>query len=341
MKIKGILTERKHWNWRSAQIVAEWEDIISEKLNIPICNVKRIYHSFLWRINKFKLGQLFILIDSLRPVKSYYLYFNMTASTEVQISSVKNIIPIIIDFWLTESDLQNFYQVHSNCKLMLITSKEVYEFLKKNKCSLPIAHFPISLPDKYISSDLTKYQKTVDFLFAGRIDTVFWNYIKKYEEENPDIEYVYQELHGRVPNYISNKRGKLIGDFFSREVYAKLLRSAKIIFYSTPGNDSSKEGANGFNQVTPRFLEFISAGSLVMGRYPDNPDVDYYQFHKFCPKVNSYQDFKRTVALFSNDKFVKEHTKFYYPFLETHSTSSRAILLEKILKENSFSYNDK
>ena len=237
MKIKKILTERKNWNWRSAQIVAEWEDAISTHFNLPISNVNKLFHHILWRINKYKLGKLLIFIDSLHPVNNYNLYFNMEASTEVQLTNIKNIIPIIIDFWLKKSELEEFYKCHSNCKLMLISSKEVYEFLKINNCPIPIFHFPLSLPDKYISKDLLNYKKTIDFLFAGRRDTVFWNYIKMYEKENPDIEYVYQELHGTIPAYISNKKGKL-GDYYSRESYTKLLQNAKIAFYSTPGERS-------------------------------------------------------------------------------------------------------
>lgn len=339
MKIKGILSERKHWDWRSAQIVTEWEDIISDKLNLPIYNVKRIYDSILWRINKFKLVRLFLFIDSLRPVRNYYLYFNMSAKTEVQITSVKNIIPVIIDFWLTVSELENFYKVHSNCKLMLISSKEVFEFLQNNNCPFPIAHFPVSLPDKYISPDISKYKKTIDFLFAGRKDPVFWDYIKKYEKENPVIEYVYQELYGRIPYYVSNKKGKLEGDYFSREAYSNLLRSAKITFYSTPGTDPSKVGSSGYNQVTPRFLELLSSGCLVMGRYTDNPDVEFYQLPELCFRISSYQDFERYARLFLDNDFVKEHLSRYPSYLTKHSTSSRIDLLEKILKENSFNYS--
>lgn len=339
MKIRGILTERRNWNWRSGQIVSEWEDSISRNLDIPICYVQKLFGIILWRINKYRLGKLLILIDSLRSVKNFYLYFNMTAKVEVQLPSFKNIIPIIIDFWLTESKLKEFYKVQSNCRLMLISSKEVYEFLKRNKCPIPIAHFPLSLPDKYISSDLINYEKTIDFLFAGRRDTIIWSYIKIYEKENPDIEYVYQELEGKIPNYISNKRGKLAGDYFARESYVRLLRNAKIAFYSTPGEDPTKEGANGFNQVTPRFLELLASGCLIMGRYSDNPDTDFFQFKKFCLKITSYQDFKRNVKLFLDENFVKGHIKTYYPFLINHSTNSRIALLEDILKRNSFSYN--
>lgn len=341
MKIKGILTERKDWYWRSAQIVTEWEDVLSKKMNIPVYEVKKIFHFFFKFLNKFRLGWLFLWIDSLRPIRAYYLYFDMLATTTFQFASVKNIIPIIIDFWLQKSELKEFYKNHANCKLILVSSKEVYDFLKENKCPLSIIHFPLSLPDKYISSDLVNYVKTIDFLFAGRKDPIFWDYIKCYEKENPDIEYVYQELEGRIPHYISNKRGKLTEDYYSREGYTKLLRSAKIAFYTTPGNDPSKEAANGFNQVTPRFLELLSSGCLIMGRYPDNPDVDYYQLNKICPKVNSYQDFKRIVVLFSEGNFVKEQTSMYYSYLLTHSTSARVVLLEKILKSNSFTYNKK
>lgn len=336
MQIKGILTERHFKPFASYQIVSEWENQISTDMDIPIYKVKRYYWFFFRNINRIKLSGLFLKLDSFRPVKNYYLYFSMQAYPFLSFPCIKNIIPIIIDFWLQKSELENFYKNYINCSLILITSKEVYEFLKENKCPLNIDHYPLSIPDEYVSNDLVNYEKTFDFLFAGRKDPIFWDYIKTYEKEysNIDIEYIYKEYEDNENySYISNKRGKLTQNYNTRELYKKLLKSAKITFYTTPGIDPAKFGANGFNQVTPRFLELISSGCLVMGRYPNNADVNFYGLDKICPCVNSYEEFKRIVNLFTDSEYVKTHKSMYYPYLIIHSTSSRLAQLKIILKK--------
>ncbi len=79
-KIKGIVSERAHDKLPSFQIVTKWENIIGKELNLPIITVKR-WASFIFRqLNSLKLTGIFLLMDSLRPVKNYYLYFIMTAT---------------------------------------------------------------------------------------------------------------------------------------------------------------------------------------------------------------------------------------------------------------------
>ncbi len=252
---------------------------------------------------------------------------------------VKNILPIIIDFWLKDEDLKEFYRNYRNCKLLLISSKEVYEILKSDNCPLPIVHFPISLPDEDVQMEVATHDRGIDFLFAGRKDPVFWDYIISYELENPNIEYVYQELEGHTPFYISNKRGKLDEDFFIRESYVKLLKNAKIAFYTTPGNDLAKAGANGYNQITPRLFELLANGCLVLGRYTDNPDVRFYEIENLCPNISSYAEFKFYVKQYLEEGYSKEHLKKYPEFLTKHTTKHRVLLLEKILVEHKFLIN--
>ena len=53
----------------------------------------------------------------------------------------KNIIPCMIDFYCREkSELQLFYKRYNKCPLVLISSKEAYDFLVSIKCPLNIKH---------------------------------------------------------------------------------------------------------------------------------------------------------------------------------------------------------
>ncbi|MFZ4456099.1 MAG: hypothetical protein ACOYOT_07760 [Bacteroidales bacterium] len=333
-QIKGFLSERNRWDFRSGQIVFEWEDIIAERLQYKIYFAKQIHHTIIRKLYRLKLRNIVLLLDSLRPIKNYTLYFKMTASTELLLCNLKHIIPVIIDFWLSKDDLPEFYKTHANCRFLFISSKEVYDFLKENNCPLTIYHLPLSLPDHYISEERIHSEKKIDFLFAGRVNPTFWEYVLKYEKQHPQIEYVYQELRDKTPVYISNKRGELKEDYFSRENYTKLLAEAKFAFYITPGIDPAKKGANGFNQVTPRFLELISSGNVVLGQYPKNSDTDYYEMEKYCLQINNYNEFAKTVDKFLNDDIRKNHLTNYQEYLRNHSTTFSCDLLKNILNKD-------
>ncbi|MDL2323269.1 glycosyltransferase family 1 protein [Bacteroidales bacterium OttesenSCG-928-A17] len=251
-------------------------------------------------------------------------------TTGIKIDRLSNVLPIIIDYWLSEEQYEEFCNYYSSTKCLLITSKEVYTYLLSKNIPIPIKHFPLSIPDDNVSADYLHCPKEFDFLFAGRRDPVFWEYMKLYEKEHPEIEYLYQELEEQKPVYISNKRGKLEGDFFSREGYLNLLRKSRITFYATPGMDKTKN-ANGFNQVTPRFLELLASGCLVMGRYIENPDTEFYELNKYCPLVETYDDFKSTLNLFFDREWSANHISHYYTYLQKHITSTRTPILKQIL----------
>ena len=77
----------------------------------------------------------------------------------------------------------------------------------------------------------------------------------------------------------------------SSNLYKKLYDEG--IVYSTPGIDGGETRTNGFNQITPRFLELIACGCHVIARYPSNPDTDYYEINKFCPNIEDYLQFEK------------------------------------------------
>jgi len=329
MKLKKIISDRKSEQWPSWQIVYEWEDIFSNSLNIPISDPDKA-EVFIFKVfRRLRMLKLIQWLDFKRNLPAQSIYFVMYTGKSFIYPQIKSTIPAIIDFYLRREDLEEFYIAYQNCECVLISSKEAFQFLKDNGCPLKIYHFPLSISDKYKLTEQSSFKKTIDVLFAGRRNPVLWDYVKRYALLNPDFEYVYQvNIDGKL-TYESNKKG-VIGDYQSREEYISLIKSAKISFYATPGMDGNEDKTGGFNQVTPRFLELMSAGCLLIGRYPANPDTDFYELNEYCPFVDSYQEFETLLNQYLvMESYPKEK---YIKYLNKHYSSVRANQLAEMFR---------
>jgi len=327
MRLKKILSHRRTELWPSWQLVYEWEDILSIQLDLPIAHVSKTYVILFKIFRRLGLSSLVQWIDLKgKETSGQSLYFVMNADKYFNYPLTKNTVPVIIDFYLSKQDLPEFYAAYKNCECVLISSLEAFNFLKNNNCPLEIHHFPLSLPDKYKLYENSTFEKKINVLFAGRRNPILWDYVKKYAEENPDFEYVYQTNQNGILLYESNKKG-ILGEFNSREGYINLLRSAKISFYATPGMDEIENRTNGFNQVTPRFFELLSSGCLLIGRYPSNPDTEFYNLNEFCPGVHTYSEFKTLMESLSTKSYSKND---YIIYLNKHYTSMRAEQLKSM-----------
>jgi hypothetical protein len=111
-----------------------------------------------------------------------------------------------------------------------------------------------------------------------------------------------------------------------------MLRATKISLYTTPGLDLAKKETDFFNQVTPRFLELIAAGCLVMAHYPKNADTDYFEIDSFCSDIDSYEEFEKQLDTLRTIKEVP--IEKYVNYLNKHYTSERIPSLLKILERN-------
>ncbi|MHB8624134.1 MAG: glycosyltransferase family 1 protein [Sulfuricaulis sp.] len=300
-------------------------------MHLPITNprvFRRLHENVIAR-NLIKIPVIFSVVqgyDSLLANQSKYLYFAMTPEPLGSVSTRSNAIPIIVDFGKTV-DLRTFYRTYRNCPLVLISSLEVFNFLKHHTCPLNIHHFPLSLPDKYKVTSDSNFNKKYDIVISGRPNPVLMEFMRRYEQEHPSIEYLYQSWHEGVYCYISNKTG-VLGTFNDRPSYMNLLRAARVCFYSTPGIDGGEKRTGGFNQVTPRLFEFLSAGCHVLARYPDNDDTDFYRLKEICPSVDTYDAFsaRLEVALESPAPIAKNSD-----YLKKHYTSNRVTLLNQIM----------
>ncbi|WKD86888.1 hypothetical protein KCTC32516_02268 [Polaribacter huanghezhanensis] len=333
MNIKKIITDRHYQTWPSWHIIYEWENEISKSLNLPLKNSPGInkYIFFLVknlkRVNKklFK-GRFDSFLNEILVLNAKNsFYFEMHPKGHKQFSNFRKTIPIIVDFF-SKSKIEFYKEMYADCPYLLITSLEVLNFLEENHIKTKLIHFPISLPSMYKLLPNQFIEKKYDIVLAGRTNVVLWDYLKRYEKSHPEVEYLYQiEQNGEL-YYKSNLNG-IIGNFHTRQEYINLIKLARISFYSTPGIDGGEKRTNGFNPVTPRFLELLSAGCHIIGRYPKNSETDYYKLETICPSTNSYSDFKNQLNIVLNlDPPIKRNSEY----LENHYTSTRIEILKKI-----------
>lgn len=322
MDISGVLTKRNHIADPSWDLIFEWEDIFNKALKCDLI----IYPKF---ADNRIIRRIPIITNLLLPSECMVLFEMNTKRWFGNVNNKKNIIPIIVDFYLKECDLKKFYSSYSNNPVIFVTSREVYDFLHINNCPLHIEHLPLSISDKYcLSSNSIFANRKYDLVMIGRQNKILSAFIERYSKCHPEFYYVYRTIKNGKFCYITSK-GEEIGDISSRKDYFNLLKQSKVGLYSTPGIDGGESRTNGFNQVTPRFLELIASGCHVIARYPSNSDTFFYELDKFSPHVDTYEDFCRLL----NKKLVVEPDyRMYSDYLSHHYTSVRAYEIKKILE---------
>jgi hypothetical protein len=333
---KSLISISSRTNEESSfSIVYEWENIISQELHLKICKHSKIT-DWIYRQIEHRLNARDFLHYFLPSSSGLSLLFVMTASTSKNCRLTKNTIPVIIDFWLRDSELYLFYENYKHCPLILITSLEVFYYLKEHNCPLNIEHWPLSLPDNLRLSPDDLFDKEWDLAILGRANPYFSRMLKRYSDEHPDFEYILGSDNIDRRFFFTNK-GNCVGNAVGRQAYLEMLRRTKISLYTTPGLDEAKFETDYFNQVTPRFLEMIASGCLVLAHYPKNADTDYYEMEKLCKDINSYEEFETLLDAYRDlDKvpIVK-----YSEYLSVHYTSQRIGLLLDILMKNNIKVN--
>ncbi len=332
-----IYTDRYFNDWPSWHIIYEWEDVISKSLGLPLADSQAAFvvTKYADKAIRYLSRKLYTSGNRLLPVadrlisKKNGLYFELFSRNSFYFTGSKNTIPVIIDFWKGH-DLVTFNSAYKNCRAVLISSIQVYNYLKDNNCPLNIYHFPLSLPDKYRISANTKFKKIYDIVIPGRANPVLLTYLAEYEKKFPNVNYLRRkEINGTL-SFISNKSDVII-PVQNREEYIALLRSARVSFYATPGIDGDEQRTGGFSPVTPNFLEMVSAGCRIIARYPKNEETAYYEMSKICISSDSYPIFEQELsAALNNDELDLTENENY---LRMHYTSNRAVLLKSILNE--------
>ena len=321
----------------SRHIIYEWEDEIAAMMGLPLADAAPLRGaggkgSAVAR----KLLRVPGVSDAMRALDSWLaptaksLYFALSPHRMGHFSTTARVVPAIVDFWKSV-DLKYFFRSYGNCPAVLISSREAYSYLKANGCPLEIHHFPLSLPDRYKMQPTDAFEKTLDVAVAGRANKTLLEFMKRYEKDHPQVEYLFQEERpgddGKL-SYISNKRGRIEG-LEGRAAYVSLIRSAKVAFYATPGIDGGEARTGGFNPVTPRLFELLAAGCHVVARYPDNDDTRFYELQEICPSADTYDRFAATLdqALGAPPPLARNSA-----YLQKHYTSARVELLRHIMK---------
>jgi hypothetical protein len=327
-KIIKIDSVRKYVTWPSWDLVYEWEDVMQHKLNLKMCYKSK----HLRYVNKLIPIIGYNIFSSFYNSDNCHFLWDMSAFLKDRYDNRTNIIPCIIDFHLRKEQIPDFLMAYRKNPLILISSAKVYSFLR-NKISKPIFHYPLSISDKYTISSITKYHKEYDVVLMGRSNPILNGYLEEYIKKNPDFTYVYRKQKNNQFFYYTST-GDLLGDINTREQYVELMRKSRIGLYATPGIDGGEIRTNGFNQVTPRFLELLSCGCHIIARYVENDDTDFYQLNDFCPSINSYEEFEVKMNYARSNEVDMEN---YSSYLKKHYTSKRVQLLNEIMKR----YNNK
>ena len=320
MEINRILTCRnldQRFFW---QIVFEWEDVFAKEMNLPLWKepqIARNPHAF----------RLPILGDIVTMGKGNIFRYDMS-SGNYDFWNTKRVIPCIIDFITAKEKISEFEYAYRKHQLVLISSLEAYEMLKQYDTRLQIAHFPLSLSDKYRITPVTKIEKKYDLVLMGRQNPVLMEFVNEYAKKHSDFVYVYKPETEKGFKYYTT-RGDFVGNIVDRNQYIQLTRQARCSLYSTQCVDGGPSWRRGYNQVTPRFLEMVASGCHVIARYKENADKDYYEISKFDPMCDSYTKFERQM---DNAREEDVDMKMYAHYMDKHYTSVRVAQLREILK---------
>jgi hypothetical protein len=317
--------------------VNEWEDQLAEAMGLTVVDSApaRRRHDNAAVKYASKVPVVFAMMKALDARSANgdrTLYFALSPQGRGTFATKAEVVPMIIDFW-KDLDRAWFHDAYGNCPLVLISSLEVFSALKAEGCPLNLRHFPLSLPDRYRLAPDQRFEKKHDVVIAGRPSPVLMEYMRRYEQDHPEVEYLYQGPPDDKGHhtYMSNKAGRIYG-YNDRSAYFELLRASRVSFYSTPGIDGGEKRTGGFNPVTPRFLEILASGCHVMARYADNDDTRFYELPAICPSVGSYEEFEERlqVALKTEAPIAD-----YSAYLDRHYTSNRIALLQQILSNPS------
>lgn len=322
----SIVSERKSHPGGAHHIIYEWEDVIANKLSMPIVNVSGwgIYLLIDKVLNRIHLN----LFGWLRIKK--VLSFQLSASIRSSWRNSKNVIPWIIDFYIPKQEYEEFFLATKNNKIVFISSLEVYDSLSSHRMfdAQKYIHLPLSVPDKYKINVDYKFDKKYDLVMLGRSDSLLNKFVERYACEHSNFNYITRIADNTsFTYYINNHKGKSeLLKSKSHDAYLDIMKQAKVGIWSTRGLDDPK--CNGYNQVTPRLFELITSGCHVLARYPKNADTAFFEIDKFCPNIENYRQFcteleKRLTVGVDMD--------FYARYMDKHYTSQRVAAIKSIL----------
>ena len=289
MKIKQIITRRSLKRLSYWDVVFEWEDELAKVLECdfyrqyPLAE-KQIFEKFILRFPR-----LYFLFQTTKPS----FVFEMSDCRQSCINNFQNIIPCIIDSYPNRFPINIFRQQYWRNKVVLFTSRQVYDYYSMQPLNFKVFHFPVSISSKYAISPSTHFEKKYDAALVGRPNPILQRYLYTYSESHPDFIYIYHNgLEKNHTFHYQTSRGEYIGELESRDKYMEILRQTRVCLYSTSGMDGDKSLDDNrivdtaqYHQVTPRFLEMLACGCHIIARYSCTNDC--YFFH--CIDCNNIE----------------------------------------------------
>lgn len=342
-KIHSIYTTRhieKAFHWK---IVFEWEDVIAQSLGL-----KYVYGTYKLKKVHVLLSRLYnciphvsILTTFLISVynlfissKKYALYYQMdTMVYYYELYNRKDMIPIMIDFWLKDEEIPDFIRKHAQNPIIGISSKQVYDKLTSMNLNKKFFHCPLTLSDQYALSLNTRFEKEYNLTIIGGANRnpYFMPFINRYKKEHPDFSYIVGRVNQHDNSvFYETDSGVFVCNANTREEYIELIRKSKIVLYTTPGVGGRKD-SNGYDQVTPRFLEFVAGQCHILAHYSANSDTDYFELSAFSPDITDYDLFEQELE---KKLHIVPDYYMYYQYMKKHYTSSIIPTLNNISTED-------
>ncbi len=304
--------------------VYEWEDVFCNMMHLnmqEITEMQMVINNLYRRLDKF----LDIKLPNRRSIQNC-LIFEMGTFKNNNIYNKQNIIPIVIDYLIPKEKTEAFSENYGNCDLVLLSNKNVCEYLKDKHLPVRVKHFPLSLADQYMLRG-GKFEKKYDVVLAGRQSQKLLQYLLKYVSYHDKIRIlVIGKYRKEELEKISGK--ELNGHFEVRTIgnrleYMDYLRQSKVMLYTTAER-------NGWSWVTPRFLEGIASQCHILCEYEEDEDTNYWSIKDFSSSCNSYDKFEAQLDFYlMNDVDLEKYSKY----LNRHLTSKRVELLNSILNE--------
>lgn len=323
---KKIFSHRfSPWQNYALPIIYEWEDDISKAFDIPVVSYNSIYRY----INRLKIHTSLV-----GPAEKTFRFVINGRDYDEPMNN-RNIVPCIIDFFEREDQLDEFYSKHSKNKIVLLSTPFDYYYLKEHKCSLKIGLFAYSISDRY-SLKNAKIDKKYDIVLTGRQDPLLFSFFKEYIKRHPDVTYVKRgsslenDTQKTKAYYLNGK--ECLGTIETREEFMKLQSQGRVSLYGVQGYIPNNF-TTGFYHMTPHFLEIVASASHVIARYPsgaDGIDARFYEFDKFSPSVESFEEFESAMDKALNTEV---DMNMYSNYLKKHYTSVRAKELKTLLSD--------
>ena len=329
MTLSKLLTYRRFQQKFHLAIVYEWEDQIASSLNLSFVNNPIAIRGV------DVVTRYFSKMPLPCPTVNNALSFVVQPdSWDRNIAGKRNVIPAMIDFWYRDPEsLAYFNKRYCHNPAVLMSSREAFELVRDKCLDVKAFHWGLSVADKYVREDIGDdfFSRKYDCVVVGRPNPVLNDWLFQYISCHGKFTCVFNTRTKEHSNWYETSSGEVLGDILhTREDYMRLLSSARVSLYSTPGIDDSRYRSNGFNQVTPRFLECLACGCHVMARYKENADTDFYELPSIAPHVETYEMFERMMdyAICHN-----VDRALYRNYLDKHKTSKRIEQLKQILEK--------